>query len=173
MLEKIPYKIHQYYMQKADEQKCHSDDKDIQTCAVIVRFTFRGKLLEYLPAWLWDWQIKSAGSNTLTRGTEATEENTTRPNKVGWIEHAERNAIFKAVSKGIKLRGAVMYLRWFPCVDCMRAIIQSGISAICVDEIPGEEDFKHPRYGEGWKIAIEIAKNAKLEILKMNIVPRK
>ncbi|PZN99488.1 MAG: dCMP deaminase [Hyphomicrobiales bacterium] len=44
-----------------------------------------------------------------------------------WIEHAERNAIYSAVRSGASTRGARMFVSLFPCADCARAIIQSGI----------------------------------------------
>ena len=54
-----------------------------------------------------------------------------RPEKYYWVEHAERNSIFNASRHGIKLEGCSMYTNaGMPCVDCARAIIQSGIVAI-------------------------------------------
>lgn len=44
-----------------------------------------------------------------------------------WIEHAERNAIYSAVRSGACTRGARIFVSLFPCADCARAIIQSGI----------------------------------------------
>jgi deoxycytidylate deaminase len=35
-----------------------------------------------------------------------------------------------AAANGHPTRGCIMYLPWYPCADCARAIIQSGISAI-------------------------------------------
>jgi dCMP deaminase len=56
-----------------------------------------------------------------------------RPAKYKWTEHAERNAIYNAARVGIPLDGCRMYLPWFPCMECARAIIQSGIlELICI-----------------------------------------
>ncbi len=48
------------------------------------------------------------------------------------LEHAERNAIFAALTKGKSLRGATIYGTLFPCADCARAIVASGLSRLVV-----------------------------------------
>jgi len=60
-----------------------------------------------------------------------------RPAKYRWTEHAERNAIFSAARMGVSIVGATMYLPWFPCAECARAIVQSGIGALVAYQ-PGE-----------------------------------
>jgi len=51
-----------------------------------------------------------------------------------FVEHAERNAIFNAARKGIKLGGSTIYIYsekgYYPCDECARAIIQSGIKKV-------------------------------------------
>lgn len=44
------------------------------------------------------------------------------------IEHAERSVIFKAYSSKQDLTGATIYCTRFPCSDCARAIVWSGIT---------------------------------------------
>ncbi len=44
-----------------------------------------------------------------------------------WMEHAERNAIFQAARAGRALAGATLASSFFPCIDCARAIVQSGV----------------------------------------------
>jgi dCMP deaminase len=42
--------------------------------------------------------------------------------------HAERRAIYRAAKKGISVSGGTMYLSdRFPCADCAKGIIESGI----------------------------------------------
>lgn len=43
------------------------------------------------------------------------------------IEHAERAAIYKALLDGKDLNSATIYCTRFPCSDCARAILWSGI----------------------------------------------
>jgi dCMP deaminase len=53
-----------------------------------------------------------------------------RPLKYQFIEHAERNAIYKCASLGVPTAGATMYVPWFACSDCARAIIQAKIAHV-------------------------------------------
>jgi deoxycytidylate deaminase len=46
------------------------------------------------------------------------------------IEHAERAAIYGALLHGSDLTNATLYCTRFPCSDCARAIIWSGITRI-------------------------------------------
>jgi dCMP deaminase len=57
-----------------------------------------------------------------------------RPEKYYWFEHAERNAIYNAVRVGIPLKGCRMYVLGVPCMDCARAIVQSGIEEVIVHD---------------------------------------
>jgi len=83
--------------------------------------------------------VLSLGYNGFPRGCSDYEfpwgrEGEHSETKYPYVEHAERNAIYNAVRNGTKLDGAVMYLYsekgYYPCEDCARAIIQSGIKAV-------------------------------------------
>jgi dCMP deaminase len=54
--------------------------------------------------------------------------------KYPYVEHAERNAIYNAVRNGVQLEGSVLYMYsekgYYPCADCARGIIQSGIKEV-------------------------------------------
>jgi dCMP deaminase len=41
-----------------------------------------------------------------------------------------------------------MYIEWYPCCDCARAIIQSGVSTIFCSK----PNFEDERWGEDFKI---------------------
>lgn len=47
-----------------------------------------------------------------------------------WMEHAERNAIFTAAKQGQALLGGRIASTFFPCIDCARAIVVSGIRTL-------------------------------------------
>ncbi len=49
-------------------------------------------------------------------------------NKYPYVVHAELNAILN--SNGKSLRGAKIYVALFPCNECAKAIIQSGIKEV-------------------------------------------
>ena len=53
-----------------------------------------------------------------------------RPLKYDFIEHAERNVIYRCAKLGHATHGATMYVPWFACCDCARGIIQAGISHV-------------------------------------------
>lgn len=81
-----------------------------------------------------DREIRSTGFNGLPRGiNDDKAERHEKPIKYMWYEHSERNAIYNAARMGIDTNGCTIYTQGTPCVDCARAIIQSGIKKIVVD----------------------------------------
>lgn len=95
-----------------------------------------------------DNEIRSTGYNGFPRGiNDDTPERHERPEKYLWTEHAERNAIYSAARVGIPLKGCRAYLPWFPCMDCARALVQSGI----VELIATKPDLNDPKWGEDFK----------------------
>lgn len=84
-----------------------------------------------------------------------------RPAKYLFTEHAERNAIYSAAKHGIKTEGCTMILEWYPCCDCARAIIQSGIKKV----ICSTPDFNDDRWGDSFKAASEMFAEANIEII--------
>jgi len=90
--------------------------------------------------------LVSIGWNGFPRGVDDDiDERHQRPIKYSWTEHAERNALYNACANGHPTKGCKLYLPWYPCADCARAIIQSGITeVICIepdwnDEIWGKD----------------------------------
>ena len=102
-------------------------------------------------------QILETGYNDLINNVVETPEKVTRPLKTIWIEHAERNAIYKAARKGLSLENSTIYLNWWPCVDCCRAIIQSGIIEIVSNNPP---DLNDERWGEQFKHTLDLIKES-------------
>jgi dCMP deaminase len=83
----------------------------------------------------------------------AVEARHDKPAKYLWTEHAERNAIYNVARfSGTSLLGCGIYVPWFPCADCARAIIQAGITQV-VAYLP---DFEHPKYGPDFKVAVQM-----------------
>jgi dCMP deaminase len=105
--------------------------------------------------------VRSLGWNGFPRNvTDSVPERHERPIKYDWTEHAERNAIYNAAANGIELKGCRIYITDFPCSDCARAIIQSGIIKL----VTKQPDFNHPRWGDKWKVANEMLMEASVEI---------
>lgn len=129
---------HTKYMAIAREAAKHSTDRSTRVGCVIV--APNGEIL-------------ATGHNGFTAGVDTSrEERHERPAKYKWTEHAERNAIYGAARNGVRLRGSTMYLPWFPCVDCARAIVQSGIEKL----VAFEPDIADARWGEDFIIARQI-----------------
>ena len=89
------------------------------------------------------------------------EDRHARPLKYKWTEHAERNAIYAAAEMGHATKDCRIYVPWFPCVDCARAIIQCGIREM----VAFKPDFEDPRWGEDFRIAVEMLDEAGVAIL--------
>lgn len=71
-----------------------------------------------------------AACNTFPAGVADLEERHAGDGRFVWMEHAERNAIFTAARAGRALDGARIASTLFPCIDCARAIVISGIRTL-------------------------------------------
>lgn len=104
-------------------------------------------------------EIKSTGYNSFVRGLDDSfYSRQQKPEKFYWFEHAERNAIYNATLIGTSLKGGKMYTNGIPCMDCARAIVQSGIVEVIVDKKWTNDN------GEKWE------EHAKRTILMFNEV---
>jgi len=81
-----------------------------------------------------------------------------RPTKYHYVEHAERNVLYKAIRMGMSTIELTMYCPWYSCSDCARAIIQCGIKRV----IGHKEYFdKTPdRWKESCTTGIQMMKEA-------------
>lgn len=99
-------------------------------------------------------EIRATGYNGFPRGTNDSEERLdNREVKYKWIVHAEMNAILAAARTGISLEGCTLFCYWYPCHECAKAIIQTGITRVIVS---GE--FMKNRGITGWEESFELAK---------------
>ena len=75
--------------------------------------------------------ILSTGYNGFPKGCSDDEfswERIGEDTKYNYVVHAELNAILNA--GGRSLRGSTLYVSLFPCNECTKAIIQSGIAEV-------------------------------------------
>lgn len=98
---------------------CHiatieSDDIHTQNGAVLV--TPRGDLV--------------SEANHLPAAVKKIADRLQRPLKYSYIEHAERNVIYRAAKMGMPTKHATLYCPWFACAECARAIICAGITEV-------------------------------------------
>ena len=110
-----------------------------------------------------------SGYNKFPRGADDTDQKRyERPEKYVWLHHAERSAIYKAARLGISVNGCKMYATYFPCVDCARAIIESGLTKLYTEK----PDLNHEKWGESWINAIIMLKECGVEIVWTNEVTK-
>jgi len=69
--------------------------------------------------------------------------------------HAELNAIAAAAKEGISLDGAILYCTHQPCLDCAKAIIQSGITKVV---------YCHPY----WNPGVQLLKDFNIQISQVD-----
>lgn len=100
-------------------------------------------------------EVRSLGFNGFPRGCD---DEVSERHEYFWTEHAERNAIYNAARVGIPIEGCHIYVPWFPCIDCARAIIQSGITEIkCT-----QPDFEDKQWGRS--LALEMLQECGVDI---------
>jgi dCMP deaminase len=110
-------------------------------------------------------QVLSTGYNGFPRGVnDDITERYERPAKYQWTEHGERNAIYNAARTGVALEGASLYVTatpsLYPCADCARGIIQSGIVTVVCDA----PDWDHPRWSEAFIVTSMMLSEAGIEV---------
>lgn len=139
-----------YYISMAELVATRSKDRSTKVGAVIVG-----------P----DNEQRSTGYNGFPRGVcDDVEHRHERPAKYAYTEHAERNALFNALRSHTAVAGCTLYLNYipWPCHDCARAIIQSGIKRVVgpSKEFPG----KGEQWEESMRISREMLREAGVEI---------
>ena len=100
-----------------------------------------------------DNRIISAGYNGFPSGTphvsimrDSHEQNTI---------HAEQNAIADAASRGVSIKDSTIYITHYPCINCTKFIIASGIKKIIYSE-----DYRNDELVE------QLLKNSNISIVK-------
>lgn len=72
--------------------------------------------------------------------------------------HAEMNALLQCAKFGVPTEGAEIYVTYFPCIHCTKAIIQSGIQAVYY-----AQDYKNHPY------AIELLEEANVKVEQVEL----
>ena len=94
------------------------------------------------------YEILVTGYNGFPRKVDERLDRKERPIKYAFTEHSERNALYSAARRGISVNGAILISTMFPCSDCARGIIQSGISRIISPPIDNERWVESSKYAE-------------------------
>lgn len=77
-----------------------------------------------------DGAIISSGYNGFIRGAADKYIPNTRPEKHKYILHSEKNLIYHCARNGISMRDCFVVVTLSPCVECMKALFQSGVDTI-------------------------------------------
>lgn len=91
--------------------------------------------------------VLSTGYNGFPRGFPDTLERLEdKETKRLYAIHAEENAILNAAKNGICINNSTIYISSFPCLNCAKRIVNSGIKEVITSthEILNHE--KHERY---------------------------
>ena len=96
-------------------------------------------------------------ANRFPNGVKDIAKRWVSPLKYKYVEHAERNVIYRAAARGIMTSNTTMYVPWFACADCARGIIQAGISRVVGHDA---EFHSHPKWDEEIKLADEMLTEA-------------
>ena len=82
-------------------------------------------------------KVVSSGYNGFPRYLDDSKIPQTRPEKYLYVVHAELNAILHAERH---LEDCTLYATSFPCSECMKAVIQTGIKhVVYLNELSGDD----------------------------------
>ena len=105
--------------------------------------------------------------NDFPAGVRDLEERHAHPERLLWIEHAERNAIFAAARSGLATAGATLITTFHPCADCARAIVQAGI----VNLHTPAPDFADPLWGPAFRCSRAILEEGGVRVVYLERDP--
>ena len=108
-----------------------------------------------------NYSILSCGYNGFIRGAPEPKERWERPTKYDYVLHGEMNTITNAARCGIKLENSIAFVTMFPCNDCMKALLQVGISTL----VSVEPNLTDSKWSDSFKISQIMIKESNLEVL--------
>jgi dCMP deaminase len=131
----------EYFMDLAFMASTRSKDPSTKVGAIMVR----------------DKKVISTGYNGLPRQmNDLNPKYWERPEKYVLVIHAEQNAILQA--QGVSIQGATMYCTLFPCVECAKSIIQSGVKEVVYD------DSNNSRFKESFEKSSKLLEECKISV---------
>jgi dCMP deaminase len=108
-----------------------------------------------------------AACNDFPAGVRDLEARHAHPERLLWIEHAERNAIFAAARAGLATTGATLIATFHPCADCARAIVQAGIATLHTLA----PDFADPLWGPTFRCSCAILEEGGVRVVHLERDP--
>lgn len=74
--------------------------------------------------------VLGSGFNGFVRGACDSKLPKTRPDKYPYMVHAETNMLFNCIRHGITTDNCFVFCTMSPCINCCRALYQSGIDTV-------------------------------------------
>ncbi|MBN9090866.1 MAG: hypothetical protein J0J01_28460 [Reyranella sp.] len=102
-----------------------------------------------------------AACNTFPPGIRALPERAAGENRFIWLEHAERTALFEAAKRGLPTDGGLLVSTYFPCTDCARALVLSGVRTVATPR----PEFDDPVWGESFRTSAAILSEGAVEVV--------
>lgn len=143
---KKPLSWEEYFMTLALVASLKSKDPSTQVGAVIIDNKSR--------------KVISSGYNGFPRYVDDNKIPQTRPEKYFYVVHAELNAILHAERQ---LNDCSLYVTSFPCSECMKAVVQTGIKKVAyLSELSGND------WEESKKATMKLAELAGVSVTQFN-----
>lgn len=79
--------------------------------------------------------VVATGYNGFLRGAKDHLLPKTRPHKHVFMQHAERNLLYNCLYEGISSKNTTVICTLSPCMDCLRALFQSGIKTVIYETL--------------------------------------
>ena len=102
-----------------------------------------------------------AACNAFPPGIRTLPERVVGDNRFIWLEHAERAAIFEAARRGVATDGGMLVSTYFPCTDCARAIVQTGVKTLATPR----PELDDPVWGESFRTSATILAEGAVEVV--------
>ena len=101
-----------------------------------------------------DKEIRATGYNGFVRGVDDDV-----------FERFERPTVYNACLCGTCVKGCVLYATHFPCTDCTRAIIQSGIKLVVTNPLVIDKNTPHNTWRDRITYSEQMLKEAGVELM--------
>ena len=108
-------------------------------------------------------EVVLRGVNILPPGVKAFKERFEGKDKHVYLNHAERDVIYKAARKGVATEGLTMVMPWLPCIHCANAVISAGIKKLIIHKQMVERTEE--KWQDELKNAVLIMREANIQII--------
>jgi dCMP deaminase len=139
--------VYASYLKQAYRFAQHSPDPSTQVGCVIVHPTMG---------------VIAGAFNDIPKGLQHTQNRLNDSfEKNIYMEHAERNALYRCCHSVLSTIGCHVYVTLPPCVDCARGLIQAGITQVVAHRemldiyAPDTEMPKRASIEQGWQMLCE------------------